>query len=229
MTERIDELKYSEPSKASTREILETNLFITSPAEFLVQTFVDALKADSVWSALFGDYIESYERMDFSIRSLPAMRVYVDRYRKEYETWYETGDIIIDIIWPASIRRGELNRLPSTIAAGMIQQLRRPTFFTNMCERVPGLNELGKNVNVDFDLGFKWQDDIIPLTRITANFRILLNEWDEYLTSDYRTIDAPFTRTLGDLRTLAVTIDALRSDDPEDVALSIGLNVPTTE
>lgn len=211
MTERLNELTYATPEKTSTQEILESNLFLTQPGEFLVTTLVAHLRADPVWFRLFGDYIEDYERMDFSMRSLPAMRIYCERYRKEFETWYETGDIIIDVIWPASIRRGELNRLPQTIAGAMIQQFRRTSFFENVCKTVPGLNELGKSVNVDFDLGFKWQDDIIPLTRITVNFRILLSEWDEYLESDYRTVDEPFKRTLSDLRRLVTTIDALRS------------------
>jgi hypothetical protein len=224
MAERINEIKYSEPSRSSTLEPFETNLFITQPAEFLVSSFVDELKNDPAWSLIFGGYIEDYERMDFSIRSLPAMRIYCERYRKDGETWYENGEIIIDVIWPASIRRGELNRLPQTIAGAMIQQLRRPSFFQTLCDRVPGLNEFGKTINVDFDLGFKWQDDLIPLTRITANFRILLNEWDDYLQSDYRTIDAPFLRTLGDLQRIATTIQALRSNDPDDIELTIGID-----
>lgn len=224
MTERIDQLTYKEPERTSTVEPVESNLFLTQPGEFLVSVFVAELKKDPAWAALFGEYIEDYERMDFSIRSLPAMRIYCERYRKDFETWYESGDIIIDVIWPASIRRGELNRLPQTIAGAMIQQLRRPTFFAAICDQVPGLNELGKTVNADFDLGFKWQDDIIPLTRITANFRVLLNEWDEYLESDYRTRDQPFRRTLGDLRSIVTTINALRTTDPEDVELSIEIN-----
>lgn len=224
MTERIDELQYAAPEKSSTRELLETNLFLTQPGEFLVTALAAYLRADPVWNQLFGDYIEDYERMDFPMRSLPAMRIYCERYRKEYETWYESGDIIIDIIWPASIRRGDLNRLPQTIAGAMIQQLRRPTFFETICNLVPGLNELGKVVNADFDLGFKWQDDIIPLTRITANFRILLSEWDEYLESDYRTRDEPFQRTLTDLKRIVTTIDALRNNDTDDVEISLQIN-----
>lgn len=224
MVERIDELSYSVPERESTREPLESNLFITQPGEYLVSVFAEALRQDEVWSKLFGDEIADYERMDFSFRSLPAMRIYCERYRKEFETWYVQGDIIIDVIWPASIRRGELNRLPQTIAGAMMQQLRRPGFFEDICEKVPGLNEFGKTLNVDFDLGFKWQDEIIPLTRITANFRVLLDEWDQYLTEDYRTREEPFRRTLGDLESIVTTINALRSADPEDVALSIGID-----
>ena len=99
-----------------------------------------------------------------------------------------------------------------------------------MCDRVPGLNELGKTVNVDKSLCFDWNEDLAPLTEITLNFRIDLREWDAYVESDDRTKGTPFERTLGDLELIAATINGLKEnelEDPDTVELS--LEVPTTE
>ena len=225
MVERINTLKYVPPERTSTKEPLESNLFLTAPAEFLVKTFVAELKADPAWARLFGDQIEEYDRMDISMRTLPAMRVYFERWRKDYESWYETGDLKIDIIWPASIRRGNLQRLPSTIAGAMMQQLRRTNFFVSLCAKNPGLNELGKNVKADMTLGFQWQDELVPMTRITANFRINLADWDDYLESDYRTKDQPFLRTLADLKRLRGLIDGVTGAAASPVEIEIGYDI----
>ncbi len=225
MSERIDDLKYEKPNTLSTKEPLESDLFLTGPGEYLVQVFVAELNKDPSWKKLFGASIADYERMDFSMRELPAMRVHTPHYKRDFESWYENGEIIIDVIWPPSIRRGELQKLPATIAAAMVQQLSRPEFFQTICDQIPGLNELGKSIDVDMTLGFQWQDEIVPLTRIKANFRILLQEWYDYLNDDYRTKDDPFHRTLSDLKKIVATIEALRSDDPQDVEFTLGVDI----
>ena len=228
MTERIDNLFYELPSRSSTREPLETNLFLTQPGEFLVETVASQLRSTSVWAELFSaEAIESYDRMDFSMRDLPAMRIYVDEYVKNAETWYENGDVLIDMIWPASIRRNDLTRLPSTVAGAMIQQLRSDTFFEAIAAKVPGLNELGKIVRANFNLVFKYENDLFPLTRLTVNYRILLAEWDEYAESDYRTKDEPFARTLEDLKRIVTTIKGLEEIDPDDSEVEIQIDQET--
>lgn len=220
MGDRLEELVYSAPTEESTKESLETSLFLTQPGEFMVEQFVTLLKADAAWSTLFGDVIDSYDRMDYSQRELPAIRCYVEHSRKDYDSWFEDGEVKIDIIWPASIRRKELQRLPSTVAGAMLQQLRRAEFFISMCDKIPGLNEFGKRVTKDLSLGFAWQEGVIPLTQITANFRIDLREWDLYLESDNRTTGSPFVRSLEDLAEIRATIDALESNDPDDVNIT---------
>ena len=221
MSERINSVVYTTPERSSTLEAVETNLFLTQPHELIVMVFRELLLADPQWTELFGTQIDEYPRTDYSIRSLPAMRVYVDSWSKDYETWYESGEVKIDIIWPPSIRRNELQQLPATVAGAMIQQLRRPSFFTAMCAKLPSLNEFGKTVTTDFTLGFHWEDDVLPLTRMTCNFRVLLNDWDDYMESDFRTRDFPFTRTLADLERIFTTIEALR--DNGDVELTVGM------
>lgn len=222
MTERIDNLVYTPPTTSATREPLETNLFLTQPGEFLIREMAAYLRQSKFWAPLFGEYIDDYERMDYSIRNLPVMRIYEEKNRRDFESWYVNGDIKIDIIWPPSIRRPQTQQLPKTIAGAMLQQLSREEFFLAIGEKVPGLNELGKVVTTDMTMGFTYgADDIVPLTQITANYRINLQDWQEYLETDFRTKDDPFERTLGDLRSIATTIQALRD---ETIEVTIGID-----
>lgn len=219
-------------------DYLAQNPFLDSPAQYLVKTVVSELEKVALWKTLFGSYIEPYKRMDFPMRSFPALRVYENGYTKEFESWFINGDLIIDIIWPASIRRSELQLLQDHVSAALLQQFRRPSFFAAVenlpaieAEEdlegyrllgVPGLNELGKRFTVDKSLGFMMpNDDVVPLTQITVNFRIDLRQWDEYLTENLRTKDDPFEQTLEELTQMVGTIEGLVEDG------SVGLS--TTE
>lgn len=212
--ERIDKLVYQqgEELRPSTTEGEQTNLFLTGPAEFLCKRICEELRADPAWRIFFGDAIDAYKRMDYSMRALPALRVYVDRYKKEAETWYMNGVVTIDILFPASVRRAELEQIPSTISAALVQQFRRSSMFARLTERVPGLNELGKMVDVDKSLAFEWGEDMVPLTQLMLNFRMNLNAWDDYLESDDRTRDEPFIRTLADLKRIVLTIQGVTAE-----------------
>lgn len=221
MVERIDRVKYEKPALSSTKEPWET-LFLTGPAEFLCQTIAKLLSADAAWNAVFGDFIDPYKRMDYGIRNLPALRLYIDTYAKRHETWYVEGMVTLDMIFPPSIRRKELEQLPSTFAAAMLQQFRRPSFFAAVNEDCPAVNELGKTFDVDKSLAFDADgtgDDktLCPLTQINANFRMNLAEWDLYCESDNREVDSPFLRTLGDLTDLRITIQGLDDDESESI------------
>jgi hypothetical protein len=220
MTERIDNLIYVDPAPSGTLEGVETTLYLTGPAEFLCAKIVEKLLDDTVWSRLFGPNIDPYKRMDYSIRALPAMRIYNNTYVKTAESWFVDGDIVCDLIFPANIRRKELQQIPDTVTSALMQQFRRPTFFTELCEVTPGLNELGKRFDVDKSLAFEWGEDLVPLTQVTLNFRIDLRAWDNYLESDNRTKDQPFERPLGDLEQIVSLIQGLRDDNETvDVAL----------
>jgi hypothetical protein len=225
--ERIDRLRYQEADHSHTREGEETNLFLTGPAEFLCRNIAELFKEDEIFSVIFGNSIDSYKREDYSIRNFPSMRIYNEFYQKEGETWYINGEITIDVIWPPSIRRSELQQLPDTISSAIVQQFRRMMIFDKLLKIVPGLNELGKIVSVDKSLGFKWETDsdtLAPLTEIKINFRMDLAQWDLYLESDYRTKDYPFERTLGDLKRLHGQIEGLRSDDIDSVDVVLGFD-----
>lgn len=217
--ERIDEIVYTDTA-APTREDLETSLFVTGPSEFLCAEIAAALRASTTWTRLFGEYIDGYKRMDYSQRSLPAMRIYNDNFKKDYDSWFINGFVKIDLIFPANIRRVETQQIPDTLSAAILQQFRRPTFFSDLCQKVPGLNELGKVVDCDKALAFEWaEEQLVPLIQILVNFRIDLREWDSYLEDDYRTKDDPFERTLADLEQIITTIEGLRDDDDVEVTI----------
>lgn len=206
MSERIDKFQF--------------NPFLDGPSEFLAKTLAEQFSTLKPWSEIFGDAVDNYKRMDYGIRNLPALRIYINQYTKEHESWFEVGDVMMDVIWPPNIRRPETEQLPSTIASAIIQQLRSHTFFEDlMIPKVPGLNELGKIVHVNKALGFEWQDDIIPLTELTVNFRLDLRQWDLYLEAQDRTVDEPFDRTLADLQLIAAQIQAMRDDGTQELLI----------
>jgi hypothetical protein len=187
----------------------DTKLFLEGPAEYLCAALAAALLAVPEWKKFFGEYIDPYKRMDYPLRGLPALRLYNNTYAKESESWWIDGDIVMDLIFPLSIRRKELDQLPGTVASALLQQFRRPSFFRAVAEKVPGLNELGKRFLVDKSLAFELgENEEVPLTQVTVNFRLDLRAWDLYLESEGRTKDEPFEVTLGDLRDILNEITA---------------------
>lgn len=203
----------------------EPNIFIDGPAEFLAKRVVIELRKVEQLTAIFSDYIDAYPRDDYPVRALPALRVYDKGYRKAFDSWFIEGELYIDIIYPANLRRIENQEIPDILSSALLQQFRRPTFFNTLCEVVPGLNELGKSFNVDKSLGFELGENIVPLTQIQANFRIDLREWDNYLTSTDRTKDRPFERTIGDLEKLVGVIQGMRDDPEVEISLGIEQNI----
>lgn len=205
---------------------LDSNPFLDGPAEFLVKSIAQRLLAVPQFAKIFGDSIDCYKRMDYSIRGLPAMRVYNNQFVKDYESWFINGSVTLDLILPASLRRQELQQVQDTLSAAVVQQFRRPGFFAALEGDVPGLNELGKRVEVDKSLGFEWGEQIVPLTQITLNFRLDLRKWDDYLEAQNRTKDSPFEETLGDLEKLYGVIEGLKSDSSQvQVAVETDFNL----
>ena len=194
MTERVDALQ-------------SPTLFLSGPAEFLAEKVAQALAAVPQFVQVFGPRIDAYRRMDYSQRELPALRVYNNTYNKEFESWFITGELVLDVIFPASLRRELQQRFQDTVTSALCQQFRRPTFFQTLCEQVPGLNELGKEFSADKSLGFTWGQDQVPLTQIRANFRLDLRQWDDFLVQDERTKQDPFEKTLADLEVVHTLIE----------------------
>lgn len=211
MVERIDKIVYAKDTPTGP-QVSETP-FVNGPVEFLVQNVARKIKEVTQWKAIFYDQIDPYKRMDYSIRSLPALRIYNDVANKEFESWFIEGDLKADIILPAVLRRNELQQIQDTLSMALLQQFRRPTFFSELCTAVPGLNELGKRFGVDKSLGFEWGESWVPLTQITINFRLDLRVWDDYLEQTDRTKDSPFETVLGTLETVATTIQGLKDDN----------------
>lgn len=216
MTQKIDKLTFESADKS--------NLFYNGPGEFLVKAICDYLKA-SPWTDFFGEAIDDYRRMDYSHRQLPALRIYSPRMSKEYDSWFVDGDIRMDVILPSDIRRRETQVLQDTIASALLQEFRRPDGFAALAEIVPGLNELGKRYDANKDLGFEWQDQIVPLTQITMNFRVDLRIWDDYLEKTDRTKESPFTAVLGDLRQIVTDIAAVPGEDGSEEVVEVQVGI----
>lgn len=220
MTERIEKLVYQS-------ERLGTTLFLDGPTEFLVVKTAEQLVEVSQWREIFGEFITPYRRMDYPIRSFPALRIYNEAYVKQFESWFIEGDVKHDIIFPANIRRNETQQIQDSLASALLQQFRRPSFFEALSVQVPGLNEYGKTFSVDKTLGFDWNEQIVPLTQITVNFRLDLREWDRYLEDSSRTKDDPFEETLGKLNRIVTVIQGLR--DNNEVEVEEGLDQRITD
>lgn len=199
---------------ATKLERLTPHLFLDGPAEFITKSIAVALIQEPHFRQIFGDSVELYDREDFSMRELPALRVYNFTYTKEHESHYINGDIKLDVILPPLLRRDQTEEVQGKIAGALLQQFRRPEFFAAMQQKIPGLNELGKVFSVNKSLGFQntSMTDECPCTQITLNFRLDLKQWDQYLEDTGRTKDDPFDVTLEDLRTVASTIQGIRKD-----------------
>lgn len=224
MAERIENLTYEKDGDGAK---IKDNPFFSGPAEFLVAEIVRQLKVVPQWKKIFGDQIDGYQKMDYSMRALPALRVYNMNTSKQFESWFLEGPIKADILLPAVLRRDELQQVQDSLSMALLQQFRRPTFFDVLMERVPGLNELGKQFDVDKTLGFEWETNWVPLTQITINFKLDLRVWDDYLEATDRTKDSPFEAVLGSLDKIATTIEGLK-DDNQTTEVELGIEQKTT-
>lgn len=195
--------------------------FLIGPAQHLVTATAELFAAVKQFKLVFGDAIYDYRRDDFSIRELPGARFYNLAASKSSDNGWLTGDLLCDVIFPASLRRNELQLLQDVVTGAMWQQFRRESFFLALRERIPALNELGRVLSVDKSLGYQWNETIVPLTQFTVNFKLDLRIWDDYLTSQYLTVDEPFERTLENLKDIRTLIDGVLAAQPEPVEVQI--------
>lgn len=214
--------------KAQAKDLIEKlkiNPFIDGPTEALVKAVALSIASTPEWRYIFKDNIDVYKRDDYSFRQLPALRVYNERYRKEQESHYINGEIVLDILLPADIRRSELQSFQDTLSSAMMQQFRRPNYFSTLVAQVPGLNELGKVFDVDKTLGLMVAEGACPLTEMKPNFRIDLKVWDDYLERTGRTKEDPFNVTLANLVTVASEILPINTDGTPDQGAAISATV----
>lgn len=216
MTERIEYLETEQVG-----QLPENGIFLLGPAEFLARRVKEEIAKVSQFDQIFSSSIDSYKRMDYSMRELPALRVYENGYTKQFDSWFIEGELFLDVIFPANFRREQTQDIPDTISSALLQQFRRPTFFNILHTKVPGLNELGKTFIVNKELGFAFEDEWVPLTQMRVNFRIDLRQWDEFLEEQDRTKDDPFIRTLADLEHIVTAIKGLKDNGNIETELGI--------
>lgn len=207
------------------QEALE-GLFIDSPGEYLVKRTCEQLMEIRQWRALFGEQIIAYDREDFGIANLPALRIYSLGYAKQSDSWFVDGNLICDVIFPPKLRREELNQFADSVANALLQQFRRQEWFETMSTLVPGLNQLGTVFDVDKSLVFNWGNVNCPMVEITLNFRIDLRRWDDHLTETGRTKDEPFEVTLDNLALIATRIRGL--NDAQGTEVEVDMEKQTT-
>lgn len=211
-------------TNAQAKDLIDkfkVNPFIDGPTEALVKVTAQLFSAVKEFRYIFSDNIDTYERFDYSERSLPALRVYNKTYRKEQESHYIMGELCLDVAYPADLRREELQRFQDILTSAMLQQFRSPPFFAQAIELIPGLNELGKTFDIDKSLGLQLDEGWVPLSQMKANFRIDLKVWDAYLESTGRTKEDPFNFTLKDLKTVATQILPQRDDGSPDPGAAV--------
>lgn len=204
---------------------LKSHPFLDGPVEFMVKEAAQLISQVKQFKLLFRDSIDIYERMDYPDRMFPALRMYCHQVRKEHESHYIVGDMLMDILWPQSLRRDEQQLFQDMVSAALLQQFRRPSFFKAMLAAVPGLNEFGKVFSIDKALGMQWKDGIVPLTQITLNFRLDLKAWDEYLEGKGRTKDDPFQVTLENLERIVNVIQGNNDDSSKAVEVDLDQNI----
>lgn len=205
---------------------IENPSWFLQPADGIVAGMVALLKMEPVFAKIFGEEIDGYKRMDYGARAFPAMRIYSDTGRNEGVTWYAQGDVKVDVILPASVRRDDLQVFADRVTSVLFAQIRRQPFLDSMRKLVPGLNELGKLFSWDKGLAFQpaESEDLFPMVQLVVHYRVLMEEWDRFLESDERTVDQPFERTLDDLLTFYMTLIA-QDDAGNDTQAGGSFNV----
>ena len=164
--EKIEIFDDIAPKYPGEGEPSNENLFIDSPAEYLAKRVASKLRLVPQFKKVFGEFIDAYPRDDYQMRNLPALRIYDKGYVKSFDSWFIEGQLFIDVLLPASLRRIENQEIPDVLSSALLQQFRRKSFFESLCAELPGLNELGKRFEVDKDLAFQWSENIVPLTQI---------------------------------------------------------------
>lgn len=216
---RYDQLTNVAP-RYDGQQPINPNIFIDNPGEFLVKQIVIKLREVPQFAKIFGKEMDAYPRTDYGMRTLPALRVFTEQWTKEYESWFIDGDIYMDILLPAELRRIEGQEIPDLLASALLQQFRRPTFFNELSELVPGLNRLGSFFSINKAMAFEFAEkEFVPLTRITTKFRIDLRKWDKYLEETDRTLDSPFGVVIGDLDRVAGIIAGVNELNNEKVEI----------
>jgi len=207
-------------------EALESPYWYVQPDDGLPTAFVEELIKEPVFADIFGDNYADYQRNDWGIRSLPAVRAYNTSGVSNSQTGYILGTLVVECILPPSIKRNELQRFPNLLRSALLAQLRRPSFFAAMLKRVPGLNQLGAEFRWDGGLLFRLgteATDLAPILRLDIGYRIDKAAFDRFMEEDDREIDTPFEKTLGDLRSMTITLKAVHDDGS-----NTGITITTT-
>lgn len=227
--------------------------FLTGPGEFIVAQTLLQMSSVPPFLKLFGPYTpkvdadgnkvgakdsqrwSDYSKYDWTMRQLPAISIYEGEVEnKVSKNAWLNGSIMFQIFWPASQRRSDWSRV-QTAFKGAMQNFFESHWITDMLDelfkiqrpmKVPGLNEYGKELVWTPNVEGIIENEAVPVTLITARYRIDLRAWYRAMEFDDRTVESPFERTLADLTEVKGEYDGVTQPDGSDVQIALPIDTP---
>lgn len=189
--------------------------FLTGPGEDLVAKTLLQLSSVPQFVKLFGPYKSDasgnknsdqqrwadYQRMDWSLRQLPAINVFeAQDLNRDSDQAFLRGTVQIQAYWPANMRRGDLARVPATFSAILenffssdyVAKMLDPHFTIERPMKVFGLNEYGKTLNWSPNVEGLVETELVPVTILNVQYRIDLRAWYRQIDFTTRTKANPF-------------------------------------
>lgn len=225
-----------------TNQKVIDDLFLESPGEFLVRKCLKQMQLVDGFTQLFGPYKDDsddmrwadYQRMDWSIRMLPAINVFnAITEDKSSDNGWLNGTIQFQAFWAPSMRRRQLSRVPLAFK-GVLQNFFSSQYVRDMLDelyyverdsKVPGLNEFGKMMSWSPNTEGIVESELVPVTIVDVRYRIDLRAWYRHLEFTCRTKDEPFKKTLDPLLGTLGTITGLDDEDVPQVSIDAKFNV----
>jgi hypothetical protein len=193
-------------------------LFLTGPGENLIPATLMQLSSVPGFIKLFGPYTyiikddqqrwADYERFDWSIRQLPTINVFeASAETKDSDQAFLKGMVNIQVFWPPNFRRGDSRRVESAFKGTLenffnsmyVSQMLDEIYFISRPMKVFGLNEYGKTMTWTPNTMGIIDNEAVPVTSVSVNYRIDLRAWNRALVYMNRTKAQPFEDTLYDL------------------------------
>lgn len=212
--------------------------FLTGPGEDLIPKTLLQLSRVAGMITLFGKYIPptgaaadgqqrwaDYNRMDWSLRQLPAMNLYESGSEvRSSDQGFLNGQVTMMIFWPANFRRSDSRRIEAAFR-GVINNFFSSKYVSDMLDelyyiqrdsKVYGLNEYGKTLNWTPNVEGLVEDKMVPVTMIEIPYRIDLRAWSRALEYMGRTVADPFEITLDQLTGIGVLADGSGYEGVDD-------------
>jgi len=217
-------------------------LFLSSPGEDIVPKTLLQLSSIPAFVTLFGPYISDpngnktsnqqrwadYQRMDWSIRQLPAINVFeAASENKDSDQAFLRGSVQIQVFWPPNMRREDLARVPAAFK-GVIQnffssdyvgQMLDELYYIHRPMKVYGLNEYGKTLTWSPNVEGIVEDELVPVTILDVQYRIDLRSWYRALEFMGRTKGNPFATTLKPLTNIGGEYDGKDLDGNTEIVV----------
>lgn len=215
-----------------------TTAFLEGPGQFIVLRLLQQMAKVKPFADLFGPLTvgpvvegsaldasqrwADYSRQDWSLRQLPVVNLYESGSEdKQSSNAYLTGELTLAVFWPASLRRSDWARVPAAfrgailnfLESDLVQAMLDEHYSVERPEKVPGLNELGKNVTWSPVVEGLVESEMVPVTMVSIKYRVDLRSWYRYLEHTDRTKEQPFDKTLSDLTLIRGEYDGIPATD----------------